>query len=111
MGLAGLGGAVFPSYIKLNPGGQKIHTLILNGAECEPWITCDDRLMRERAAEMLRGIEIMRMRWAVRHGHHRHRRQQAGSAGGDARGRPPRLKLSRCRRCIPAAAASNSPTR
>ena len=60
MGLAGLGGAVFPSYIKLNPGAQKIHTLILNGAECEPWITCDDRLMRERAPEMLRGIEIMR---------------------------------------------------
>ena len=60
MGLAGLGGAVFPSYIKLNPGAQKIHTLILNGAECEPWITCDDRLMRERAPELVRGIEIMR---------------------------------------------------
>lgn len=60
MGLAGLGGAVFPSYIKLNPGAQKIHTLIVNGAECEPWITCDDRLMRERAAELVRGIEIMR---------------------------------------------------
>ena len=60
MGLAGLGGAVFPSFIKLNPGAQKIHTLILNGAECEPWITCDDRLMRERAAEIVRGIEVMR---------------------------------------------------
>lgn len=60
MGLAGLGGAVFPSYIKLNPGAQKIHTLILNGGECEPWITCDDRLMRERATELVRGIEIMR---------------------------------------------------
>lgn len=60
MGLAGLGGAVFPSYIKLNPGGQKIHTLIINGAECEPWITCDDRLMRERATELVHGIEIMR---------------------------------------------------
>jgi electron transport complex protein RnfC len=59
MGLAGLGGAVFPSYIKLNPSGQTIHTLILNGAECEPWITCDDRLMRERAAEIVQGIEIM----------------------------------------------------
>ncbi len=59
MGLAGLGGAVFPSYIKLNPAGQNIHTLILNGAECEPWITCDDRLMRERAPELVRGIEIM----------------------------------------------------
>jgi electron transport complex protein RnfC len=59
MGLAGLGGAVFPSYIKLNPSGQTIHTLILNGAECEPWITCDDRLMRERASEIVQGIEIM----------------------------------------------------
>jgi electron transport complex protein RnfC len=55
LGLAGLGGAVFPSYIKLNPAGQRIHTLILNGAECEPWITCDDRLMRERAADTLQG--------------------------------------------------------
>jgi electron transport complex protein RnfC len=60
MGLAGLGGAVFPSYIKLNPGAQKIHTLILNGAECEPWITCDDRLMRERAMELIQGVAIMR---------------------------------------------------
>jgi electron transport complex protein RnfC len=60
MGLAGLGGAVFPSYIKLNPGRIQIETLILNGAECEPWITCDDRLMRERAAELLQGAAIMR---------------------------------------------------
>jgi len=64
MGLAGLGGAVFPSYIKLNPGTPRdgaspIHTLILRGAECEPWITCDDRLMRERAAEVLEGARIM----------------------------------------------------
>ena len=60
LGLAGLGGAVFPSYVKLNPGAQRIHTLILNGAECEPWISCDDRLMRERAADILRGVGIMR---------------------------------------------------
>ena len=64
MGLAGLGGAVFPSYIKLNPGAPRngaspIHTLILNGAECEPWITCDDRLMRERATQILEGARIM----------------------------------------------------
>jgi electron transport complex protein RnfC len=64
MGLAGLGGAVFPSYIKLNPGAARggrspIHTLILNGAECEPWITCDDRLMREQAAAVLQGARIM----------------------------------------------------
>lgn len=60
MGLAGLGGAVFPSYIKLNPGRSAVHTLILNAAECEPWITCDDRLMRERAAQVLEGAEVMR---------------------------------------------------
>lgn len=60
MGLAGLGGAVFPSSIKLDPaGGPAIHTLILNGGECEPWITCDDALMRERAADILRGAQIM----------------------------------------------------
>ena len=59
-GLAGLGGAVFPSSIKLDPaGGPAIHTLILNGGECEPWITCDDALMRERAADILRGAHIM----------------------------------------------------
>ncbi|MGA7951362.1 MAG: RnfABCDGE type electron transport complex subunit C, partial [Thiobacillaceae bacterium] len=61
LGLAGLGGAVFPSYIKLNPGAeQKVPTLILNGGECEPWITCDDRLMRERAMEVLQGAAVMR---------------------------------------------------
>lgn len=60
MGLAGLGGAVFPSSIKLDPaGGAPIHTLILNGGECEPWITCDDAIMRERAADILRGAHIM----------------------------------------------------
>ena len=60
MGLAGLGGAVFPSHAKLNPGKQpKVPTLILNGAECEPWITCDDMLMRERADEIMAGAKIM----------------------------------------------------
>jgi len=60
-GVVGLGGAVFPTFIKLNPGpAQKLQTLILNGAECEPWITCDDRLMQERADAIVQGIEIMR---------------------------------------------------
>ena len=60
MGLAGLGGAVFPSFIKLNPGETgRVETLIINGAECEPWITSDDMLMRERAREILLGAEIM----------------------------------------------------
>jgi len=60
-GIVGLGGAGFPSFIKLNPGARTaIDTLILNGAECEPYITCDDRLMRERPEEVLAGARIMR---------------------------------------------------
>ncbi|OHC65508.1 MAG: electron transport complex subunit RsxC [Rhodocyclales bacterium GWA2_65_19] len=60
-GVVGLGGAVFPSYLKLNPGKQRnLDTLVLNGAECEPFITCDDVLMRERAATILQGALIMR---------------------------------------------------
>ncbi len=60
-GIVGLGGAGFPSYIKLNPGQRKsVEILILNGVECEPYITCDDVLMRERAAEIVGGLEIVR---------------------------------------------------
>lgn len=58
-GIVGLGGAAFPSFIKLNPGpGKKVDTFIVNGAECEPYITCDDMLMRERAAQIFQGIDI-----------------------------------------------------
>jgi electron transport complex protein RnfC len=61
MGVAGLGGAVFPSAVKLDPGAaQNCPTLIINGGECEPWITCDDVLMRTRADEILQGVTIMR---------------------------------------------------
>ncbi|MEQ1668065.1 MAG: electron transport complex subunit RsxC [Sulfuriferula sp.] len=61
MGIAGLGGAVFPSFIKLNPGvPQKVQTLLLNGGECEPWISCDDMTMRERSGDIMAGAEIMR---------------------------------------------------
>jgi len=59
-GIVGLGGAGFPSFIKLNPGiHHHVDTLILNGAECEPYITCDDMLLRERSQGILDGIEIM----------------------------------------------------
>mgnify|MGYP001268966669 CR=1 FL=1 len=58
-GIVGLGGATFPSHVKLGKGAG-VETLILNGAECEPWITCDDRLMRERAADILAGATILR---------------------------------------------------
>jgi Na+-translocating ferredoxin:NAD+ oxidoreductase subunit C len=63
-GIAGMGGAGFPSAVKLavkrdEQGNSPIHTLILNGAECEPYITSDDMLMRERAAEVVRGAQIL----------------------------------------------------
>ncbi|MCA1798785.1 MAG: RnfABCDGE type electron transport complex subunit C, partial [Xanthomonadaceae bacterium] len=59
-GIAGLGGAVFPTHVKLTPGTRApVHTLVLNGAECEPYISCDEMLMRERAAKIVAGIPIM----------------------------------------------------
>lgn len=59
-GVVGLGGAAFPSAVKLNLGRRsQIQTLLINGGECEPYLTCDDRLMRERAAEIVDGILIM----------------------------------------------------
>jgi H+/Na+-translocating ferredoxin:NAD+ oxidoreductase subunit C len=60
-GIVGLGGATFPSHAKLDIGDKPgIATLVLNGAECEPWITTDDCLMRERAAEIVQGIAVLR---------------------------------------------------
>lgn len=59
-GIVGLGGAGFPSFLKLNPKAKKVETLILNGAECEPYITCDEMLMREQAIEIIEGLVIMR---------------------------------------------------
>ncbi|MCW8922133.1 MAG: electron transport complex subunit RsxC [Gammaproteobacteria bacterium] len=56
-GIVGLGGAVFPSAIKQTE--VNINTLILNGIECEPYITCDDLLMRERAREVIQGADII----------------------------------------------------
>jgi electron transport complex protein RnfC len=56
-GIVGLGGAAFPSSPKLARGQvQGIDTLIINGVECEPYITCDDMLMRHYSAEILRGV-------------------------------------------------------
>jgi len=58
-GVAGLGGAGFPTGIKLHGGGDKIDTLIINAAECEPYITADDRLMQDCAAQVVEGIRIL----------------------------------------------------
>ncbi|WP_323658707.1 electron transport complex subunit RsxC [Pectobacterium versatile] len=58
-GIAGLGGAGFPTAAKLQGGMRGIETLIINGAECEPYITADDRLMQECAEEIIQGVEIL----------------------------------------------------
>ncbi len=59
-GIVGLGGATFPTHIKLRTNGKSnVHTLVINAAECEPYITCDDMLMRERADQVIKGIEIV----------------------------------------------------
>ncbi|WP_438951916.1 electron transport complex subunit RsxC [Porticoccus sp.] len=57
-GIAGLGGAGFPSAVKLSPR-KAITTLIINATECEPYITADDMLMRERAQAIVEGIQIL----------------------------------------------------
>ncbi|MEZ9537935.1 electron transport complex subunit RsxC [Shewanella sp. 10N.286.51.B8] len=57
-GIAGMGGATFPSHIKLNPASE-IDLVIINGVECEPYITSDDVLMREYATDIIKGIEVI----------------------------------------------------
>ena len=59
-GVAGLGGAVFPTAAKIQSAEKKVKLLIINGAECEPYITCDDRLMRDYTDEIIEGIRILR---------------------------------------------------
>lgn len=58
-GIVGFGGATFPTQIKLRTNGQsKVHTLVINAAECEPYITCDDMLMREHSDQIVLGIAV-----------------------------------------------------
>ena len=60
-GIAGMGGAAFPTHVKLSPPANKpIDTFILNGAECEPFLTADHRLMIERPNEILEGVRIIK---------------------------------------------------
>lgn len=59
-GIVGLGGAAFPTSVKLSPPeGTVIDTVILNGAECEPFLTCDHRLMLENPDEVITGLQII----------------------------------------------------
>ena len=67
-GIVGMGGAGFPTHVKLAPpAGSTIDRLILNGAECEPYLTTDHRLMLEHAAEIVDGACIMLAILGVRH--------------------------------------------
>ncbi|HHH13851.1 MAG TPA: electron transport complex subunit RsxC [Thiolapillus brandeum] len=57
MGLVGLGGAAFPSHVKLSvPEEKPAHTLVVNGCECEPYLSCDHRVMVEQPRDLLRGV-------------------------------------------------------
>jgi electron transport complex protein RnfC len=60
-GLVGLGGAAFPTHVKFRlPDGKRARFVIINGCECEPYLTCDHRVMVERPAEILRGLRIIK---------------------------------------------------
>jgi electron transport complex protein RnfC len=59
-GIVGLGGAGFPTAVKLSPKTQ-LDTLVINGAECEPYLNCDNRLMLERTEEIYKGIKYVAM--------------------------------------------------
>ena len=59
-GIVGLGGAGFPTHVKLAPKNpDAIRYVIANGAECEPYLTCNDQLMRTKAAEIVEGLELI----------------------------------------------------
>ncbi len=59
-GIVGLGGATFPAHVKLSvPPGKKAEMIVINGVECEPYLTCDHRLMLEKGPEIITGIRIL----------------------------------------------------
>ena len=58
-GIVGMGGASFPTHVKLSGGIGKVDTIIVNAGECEPYITADDRLCRENPRELISGIQII----------------------------------------------------
>ncbi|MGI6641284.1 MAG: electron transport complex subunit RsxC [Limnochordia bacterium] len=66
-GIVGMGGAGFPTHIKLNPP-KAVDTVIINGAECEPYLTCDHRLMVERTEELVRGTKAIMKAAGAQHG-------------------------------------------
>ncbi|GBE37547.1 MAG TPA: electron transport complex subunit RsxC [Nitrospirae bacterium] len=69
-GIVGMGGAAFPTNVKLSPPKEKpVDTVIINGAECEPYLTADHRLMVERSKEVIEGLKIIMKSLGVKEGH------------------------------------------
>lgn len=67
-GIVGLGGATFPTHIKLSPPpGTKAEVLIINAVECEPYLTADHRVMKEKSQEILVGVQILKKALGVNH--------------------------------------------
>ncbi|MBU0634902.1 MAG: electron transport complex subunit RsxC [Candidatus Omnitrophica bacterium] len=64
-GIVGLGGAAFPTQVKLNPP-KPVEFLIINGAECEPYLSCDFRIMLERSQDILKGVSVVQQILNVR---------------------------------------------
>ncbi|MBQ2854955.1 MAG: electron transport complex subunit RsxC [Oscillospiraceae bacterium] len=58
-GIVGMGGATFPTHVKLSSGLGKVDTIIVNAGECEPYITSDDRICREMPAELISGLKVV----------------------------------------------------
>lgn len=69
-GIVGMGGATFPTHVKLMPPKEcKIDTVIVNGAECEPYLTSDHRIMLETPDEVIAGLKILLYRFGITNGH------------------------------------------
>ena len=68
-GIVGMGGATFPTHVKLSGGIGKVDTVIVNAGECEPYITSDDRLCREMPEELIKGLQIIMRIFGLKEGH------------------------------------------
>ena len=68
-GLVGMGGATFPTHVKLSGGIGKVDTVIINAGECEPYITADDRLCREHPDEVISGLKVIMKIFGLKEGH------------------------------------------
>ena len=68
-GIVGMGGATFPTHVKLSSGIGKVDTIIVNAGECEPYIVADDRLCREQPEKLISGLKIVMKIFGLKEGH------------------------------------------